>query len=72
MQALGSTRAWLDPASRHGVAMLDQMVNHQAQIIAYIDDYVLMIFTTMPALLLLLLMRRPRHAPAAEMAPASE
>ena len=26
--------------------MLDQMVNHQAQIIAYINDYVLMIFTT--------------------------
>ena len=52
--------------------MLDQIVNHQAQIIAYINDYVLMIFTTMPALLLLLLMRRPRHAPAAEAVQASE
>ena len=72
LQALGSARAWLDPASRQGSMMLDQMVNHQAQIIAYIDDYVLMIFTTMPALLLLLLMRRPRRAPAAEMAQASE
>ena len=64
LQALGSAQAWLDPASRHGAAMLDQMINHQAQIIAYVDDYVLMIFTTLPALLLLLLMRRPRHAPA--------
>ena len=35
------------------------MINQQAQIIAYIDDYKLMIFTTLPALLLLLLMRRP-------------
>ena len=51
---------------RHGAALLDQMVNHQAQIIAYINDYGLMIFTTLPPLLLLLLMRRPRHAPAAE------
>ena len=72
LQALGSAREWLDPASHHGAMMLDRIVNHQAQIIAYIDDYVLMIFTTMPALLLLLLMRRPRHAPAAEAVQASE
>jgi MFS transporter, DHA2 family, multidrug resistance protein len=61
LQALGSANDWLDPASRNGAAMLDRMVSHQAQIIAYINDYVLMIFTTMPALLLLLLMRRPRQ-----------
>jgi MFS transporter, DHA2 family, multidrug resistance protein len=52
--------------------MLDQIVNHQAQIIAYIDDYVLMIFTTLPSLLLLLLMRRPRHAPVTQAVQASE
>jgi DHA2 family multidrug resistance protein len=52
--------------------MLDQMVNHEAQIIAYVNDYVLMIFTTMPALLLLLLMHRPRHAQAPEVAHPSE
>jgi len=61
LQALSSANDWLDPASRNGAAMLDRMVSHQAQIIAYINDYVLMIFTTMPALLLLFLMRRPRH-----------
>ena len=72
LQTLGRRSEWLDPASRHGAMMLDQIVNHQAQIIAYINDYVLMIFTTMPALLLLLLMRRPRHAPAAEAVQASE
>ena len=43
--------------------MLDHVVNQQAQIIAYMDDYKLMIFTTLPALLLLFLMRRPRQAP---------
>jgi DHA2 family multidrug resistance protein len=53
----------LDPATRHGAAMLDHMINQQAQIIAYIDDYKMMIFTTLPALLLLFLMRRPRQAP---------
>ena len=37
------------------------MVNQQAQIIAYIDDYRMMIFTTLPSLLLLLLLRRPQR-----------
>ena len=41
--------------------MLDRLVNQQAQIIAYVDDYKMMIFTTLPALLLLFLMRRPRQ-----------
>jgi DHA2 family multidrug resistance protein len=72
LQALSSTGHWMNPTSRHGMAMLDQIVNHQAQIIAYINDYVLMVFTTMPALLLLLLMRRPRQAPAARTVQASE
>jgi MFS transporter, DHA2 family, multidrug resistance protein len=62
----------LNPTSLHGVTTLDRMVNHQAQIIAYADDYVLMFFTTMPALLLLLLMRRPRALPAIEAVQASE
>src|SRR5690242_9512198 len=72
LQALSATRDLVDPTSRQGAAMLDQMVNHQAQIIAYINDYVLMIFTTLPALLLLLLMRGPRRRPAPEVMQASE
>ena len=48
-----------NPASPHGAAMLDGIINQQALIIAYLDDYRLMIFTTAPALLLLFLMRRP-------------
>ena len=51
---------YLNPATHHGAAMLDQIINQQAQIIAYVDDYKMMIFTTLPALLLLFLMRRPR------------
>jgi MFS transporter, DHA2 family, multidrug resistance protein len=48
----------LDPATRHGAALLDQMVTHQAQIIAYNNDFRLMMLTIIPPLLLLLLMRR--------------
>jgi DHA2 family multidrug resistance protein len=54
-------RAW-NPMQAHGAAALDQVVNAQAQIIAYIDDYRMMIFTTLPSLLLLLLLRRPKLA----------
>lgn len=72
LQALGSANEWVNPAHHPGVAILGQLVNHQAQIIAYIDDYVVMIFTTLPARLLLLLMRRPRHAPDGELVQASE
>ncbi len=62
----GAPARFLNPATAHGAALLDRIINQQAQIIAYVDDYKLMIFTTLPALLLLLLMRRPRSA-----APAS-
>jgi len=63
-----------DPATHHGAALLDQVVNQQAQIVAYIDDYKMMIFTTLPSLLLLFLMRRPRRAlaPSAETHAAME
>ena len=64
LQAVGQPGAhsfqWLDPATRHGAMLLDRMVNTQAQIVAYADDYVLLIVATIPAWLLLLLMRLPR------------
>jgi hypothetical protein len=40
---------------------LDRIINEQAQIIAYSDVYVLLIVTTLPAWLLLLMMRLPRR-----------
>jgi DHA2 family multidrug resistance protein len=59
----------LNPATPKGAALLDRIVGQQAEIIAYVNDYVLLICTTLPALLLLLLMRRPRHEPAVEAEP---
>ena len=70
LQSLGAVRHMIDPASARGAAVLDGIINHQAQIIAYVDDYVLMILTTLPALLLLLLMRRPRHVRAEPSTPS--
>jgi len=74
LQAGGAVHHMWDPATRHGAAVLDQIVNQQAQITAYIDDYHMMVFTTLPSLLLLLLMRRPRRTlgPSAETHAAME
>jgi DHA2 family multidrug resistance protein len=58
-----------DPHTRHGVALLDQVVNQQAEIIAYANDYVLLICTTLPAALLLLVMRKPRQDVVVEAEP---
>ncbi len=60
LQAAGPMHQWLDPATPHGAAMLDRIVNEQAQIVAYANDYVLLIMATVPAWLLLLVMRLPR------------
>ena len=48
-----------DPATQKGAMLLDKVVNHQAQIVAYANDYMMLICTTLPAVLLLLLMRKP-------------
>ncbi|HEY1413955.1 MAG TPA: DHA2 family efflux MFS transporter permease subunit [Rhodopila sp.] len=55
----------LDPATRHGAAMLDQMVTHQAAIIAYNNDFRLMTLTVVPPMLLLFIMRRHERRPVA-------
>jgi DHA2 family multidrug resistance protein len=49
----------LSPATPHGAAVMDQMINYQAQVIAYNNDYWLMGLLALPLLLLLPLMRRP-------------
>ncbi len=54
----------LDPATRHGAAMLDQMINHQAQIIAFnANDFRMMTLVVVPPLLLLLVMRQHERKP---------
>ena len=50
----------LSPWTTHGAELLDAMVNRQALIIAYSDDFRMMSFVVIPALLMLLLLRRPR------------
>jgi DHA2 family multidrug resistance protein len=54
----GGAGHMLDPATRAGAGMLDAMINHEAQVIAYMDDYRLMMVATLAPLLLLPLMRR--------------
>ena len=61
----------LDPTSAKGAALLDSMINQQATIIAYLDDFKAMLLVTLPAVLLLLLMRRPRAASAPDPAHAA-
>ena len=50
----------LSPVTAHGAQMLDAIVNHQAEIIAYNNDWKLMMLMSLPMLLLLLLMRGPK------------
>jgi len=48
----------LDPATKHGAAMLDQMITYQAKVIAFNNDFRLMALVVLPPLVLLLFMRR--------------
>ncbi len=59
LQTGGMVSRILDPATAAGARILDGMINNQAQIIGYMDDYKLMIWTTLPTLALLFIMRRP-------------
>jgi MFS transporter, DHA2 family, multidrug resistance protein len=51
----------LSPNTAQGAAILDQIINYQAQVIAYNNDYWLMGLLALPLLLLLPFMRRPRR-----------
>jgi len=67
----GVIAQWLDPTTSHGAQLLDRMINRQAEIIAYANDYRMMCLVVVPPLLLLLFMRRAnRHGPQAAPAPA--
>jgi DHA2 family multidrug resistance protein len=60
LQAGDLTQRWLGPTTRHGAVMLDRLINEQAQIVAYANDYFLLIMATVPAWMLLLVVRLPR------------
>ena len=60
LQGAGAVTRFLDPATAHGAALLNAMIDRQAQIIAYNNDFYAMTFIVIPPLLLLLLLRRQR------------
>ena len=53
----------LSPVTTHGAELLDMMINRQAQIIAFNNDYRILMFIVIAPLLLLLLLRRPGRVP---------
>ena len=58
-----TTAHWFNPFVTHGASFFDEVINRQAQIIAYADDYRLMSFVALPPLMLLFLLRRHRPTP---------
>jgi MFS transporter, DHA2 family, multidrug resistance protein len=63
-RALEGAGAALSPVTAHGAQVLDGIINRQAEIIAYNNDWVLMMLMSLPMLLLLLLMRAPKKGAA--------
>jgi DHA2 family multidrug resistance protein len=55
----------LSPVTAHGAQMLDAILNRQSEIIAYNNDWKLMMLMALPMLLLLLLMRGPKKGASA-------
>jgi len=54
----GPVAKLLDPGTVHGAAALDQLMNREALIVAYSDDFLLMTWVTLPTLFMLAMMRR--------------
>jgi DHA2 family multidrug resistance protein len=63
-------RLW-DPSTAQGAALLNTEITRQASIIAYVDDFKLLMLLALAMLLMLPLMRRPPRAAAAEAAHAA-
>ena len=57
-------RAFLDPTTLDGRATLDGLVTQQATLIAYIDDFKLLMLLSVAVMPLLLLLRPPRASSA--------
>ena len=64
-RAFQDTASALAPVTAHGAQMLDAIVSRQAEIIAYNNDWKLMMLMALPMLLLLLLMRGPKKGDGA-------
>ena len=59
------------PNTPHGAAMMDMLVNQQAAIIAYLDDFWAMMLVTAPVVLLLFVFKRPPSTAKADPAHAA-
>jgi MFS transporter, DHA2 family, multidrug resistance protein len=57
----GAVHRYLDPVTHAGAALLNHMINDQSAIIAYSDDYKLLMLMTLPLVILFFIMRRPRR-----------
>ena len=53
-----------NPQIPFGLQQLNQVVNLQAQIIAYANDFLLMFYISLPVIAVILLMRKPKVMPA--------
>jgi DHA2 family multidrug resistance protein len=62
--ASGAASTMLDPTGMRGRAALDGAITNQAAIIAYIDDFKLMMLISLVVIPLILLFRRPAQAAA--------
>ncbi len=60
----------LDPATAKGAGLLDAIITREATIVAFANDYQMLSFMVIPPLLLLFLMRRPPRVAPAPAAPA--
>jgi DHA2 family multidrug resistance protein len=68
---LAITQFW-DPISAAGRTALDAVITRQAQIIAYIDDYKLLMIATLAAIPLLIIFQKPPRAAATDSMHAME
>jgi DHA2 family multidrug resistance protein len=64
-RAFDGVASALSPVTAHGAQMLDAVVSRQAEIIAYNNDWKLMMLMALPMLPLLLLMRGPKKGAGA-------
>jgi DHA2 family multidrug resistance protein len=65
LQSGGAYLYW-NSATQAGLSALNDEITRQASIIAYMDDFKLMLLVSLPSVLLVFLMRRPRTAPAVD------
>jgi MFS transporter, DHA2 family, multidrug resistance protein len=62
--------ALVDPRTPHGAMMMNQMINRQASIIGYGDAFRALMMSSVPCILLLFLMRKPKAPPKKDPAEA--